>query len=506
LHQPVVAFTRGHPLALAVAADVYSQAGADVLAERLHAPEVVEALLTGFVDDLPDASHRHALQVLAEARTTTEAVLRVALVRDDVHDLFEWMRGLSFAESGPHGLFPHDLTRDVLIADLKWRDPDVRDRIQRRIRAHAVSRLRSTQSRQRELAALDFLFTEYSDPAYQAYWGDWATMGQALGQPAQLADRTSIVAMAARHEGDQAAAGVAYWFDHQPGSFIVYRRGEEVQGFLAILSMRDATRTDIESDPGTHTVWRYLQGIAPPALDRDVTMVRFLMDNDAYQRPSHLLNVIAVQHSLHVLSRPRLSWDCFAVADPEFWGPLFSHIGYERATDLDFNVDARSFGVFKRDWRTAPLTEKWAELLQYRDSQPPADEVAVLSCGSPLERPEFEAAVKQTLRNLRRPDLLARNPLLGCLLVREAAQARPATEALVELVEQAAGCLRQHPRDEKLYRVIDRTYLRPAPTQEIAAELLNLPSSTYRRHLTLGISRIASWLWDRENAPPSNGN
>jgi len=95
---------------------------------------------------------------------------------------------------------------------------------------------------------------------------------------------------------------------------------------------------------------------------------------------------------------------------------------------------------------------------------------------------------------------------LGCRLVREAAQSRPATEALVELVEQAVGCLRQHPRDEKLYRVIDRTYLRPAPTQEIAAELLDLPSSTYRRHLTLGVTHIASWLWDRENAPLSNAN
>lgn len=191
LHQPVVAFTRGHPLALAVAADVYSQAGADAVVERLHAPEVVEALLTGFVDDLPDELHRHALQVLAEARTTTEAVLRAALVRDDIHDLFEWLRGLSFVESGPHGLSSHDLARDVLIADLKWRDPEVRDGIQRRVRAHAVSRLSSTQRRQRELATLDFLFTEYSDPAFQAYWNDWATMGQALGQPAGLADRPS---------------------------------------------------------------------------------------------------------------------------------------------------------------------------------------------------------------------------------------------------------------------------------------------------------------------------
>jgi hypothetical protein len=101
--------------------------------------------------------------------------------------------------------------------------------------------------------------------------------------------------------------------------------------------------------------------------------------------------------------------------------------------------------VFKQDWRTAPLTEKWAELLQYRNSQPPADQAVAPSSNSPLERPEFEAAVKQTLRNLRRPDLLAQNPLLSCRLVREAAQAGPATETLVELIERAADLLRQHP-------------------------------------------------------------
>src|SRR5262249_55069518 len=156
------------------------------------------------------------------------------------------------------------------------------------------------------------------------------------------------------------------------------------------------------------------------------------------------------------------------------------------------------FAVFKRDWRTAPLTGKWAELLEHRRSHPPAEAAAVSSSGSLLGRAEFDAAVKQALRDLRRPDLLAHNPLLTCRLVPDAAEARPATEALVALVEQAADILRQHPRDNKLHRVIDRTYLRPAPSQEIAAELLGLPSSTYRRHLTQGVSRIASWLWDRE--------
>jgi hypothetical protein len=122
--------------------------------------------------------------------------------------------------------------------------------------------------------------------------------------------------MVARHEGDVSAACAAQWFDRQTDSFIVYRRGVEVQGFLAILSLHDGSANDIEADPVTDTVWRYLQRVAPPAVDEHVTVVRFLMDSDAYQAPSHLLNVAAVQHSLNVLNRPRLVWDCFVGAHP----------------------------------------------------------------------------------------------------------------------------------------------------------------------------------------------
>jgi hypothetical protein len=58
--------------------------------------------------------------------------------------------------------------------------------------------------------------------------------------------------------------------------------------------------------------------------------------------------------------------------------------------------------------------------------------------------------------------------------------------------------LRQHPRDDKLLRAVERTYVDPAPTQEAAAARLGLPFSTYRRHLTQGIERVVAWLWDRE--------
>ena len=45
---------------------------------------------------------------------------------------------------------------------------------------------------------------------------------------------------------------------------------------------------------------------------------------------------------------------------------------------------------------------------------------------------------------------------------------------------------------------LERTYVRPAATQERAAAALGLPFSTYRRHLTQGVDRVVAWLWDQE--------
>ncbi|NJL21123.1 MAG: hypothetical protein HC895_10360 [Leptolyngbyaceae cyanobacterium SM1_3_5] len=40
--------------------------------------------------------------------------------------------------------------------------------------------------------------------------------------------------------------------------------------------------------------------------------------------------------------------------------------------------------------------------------------------------------------------------------------------------------------------------MQPAATQEKAAELLDLPFSTFRRHLKAGITRVTEILWFQE--------
>ncbi len=119
-----------------------------------------------------------------------------------------------------------------------------------------------------------------------------------------------------------------------------------------------------------------------------------------------------------------------------------------------------------------------------------------------LAEPEFMAAVRDALRNFHRPDALRTNPLLRSRVVSESAGSGAdetgRITALRDLLKEAAESLQASPRETKRYRALYRTYFNPAPSQERAAELLDLPFSTYRRHLKGGGTRVGEILWQKE--------
>ena len=120
-HDRLVDVTHGHPLALSLLADV-AAGGGEVQIDVL-APDLVATLLRRFVDAVPVGERRRALEACALSRVTTEALIRDALGVEDAQHVFAWLRDLSFVETGSDGVLPHDLARDVLDADLRWRDP-----------------------------------------------------------------------------------------------------------------------------------------------------------------------------------------------------------------------------------------------------------------------------------------------------------------------------------------------------------------------------------------------
>ena len=119
-----------------------------------------------------------------------------------------------------------------------------------------------------------------------------------------------------------------------------------------------------------------------------------------------------------------------------------------------------------------------------------------------LSEADFAEAVRDALRDFHNTMALRQNPLLRSNLVKRqgAGEADPAAQSTVlrQLLQTTAAQLQQTPRNNKLYRALHHTYFQPAATQEQAAELLDLPFSTYRRHLRAGIDYLIETLWQQE--------
>jgi hypothetical protein len=458
------------------------------------------------VQQIPSDAHRRALEVCARTRVTTEALLREVLETADAPDLFAWLRGLSFMEQGPEGLFPHDLAREVLDADLRWRDPEGFRDLHGRVLRHLVRRFQAQSGPKQQQAYFDLVYLSRNSPLMRPYY-DWKAMGTAYAEPATPEDFPAILSMVRRHEGAASARIAAHWLDRRPEAFLALRDvGRRLIGFAAILLLEMAGPEDLDADPAVAAVWRFVQRHGPPRPGERLMLHRFMMGDQAYQDLA-IVTLVAAVASLRWLTTPGLAWSFPVLADPAARERHFAAVGFVRAAEADFEVGGRRYGVFAHDWRLEPPLA-WIERKGQLD---PAVEPAPEPLAAPsrpslvvLSEPDFGAAVRRALRDLRRPTALATNPLLRSRVAAEHAGGAPSPATLRALLREAAETLRANPKDEKLYRAVQRTYLEPAATQELAAELLGLPFSTYRYHLSGGIARLTEWLWRRELHGPKD--
>jgi hypothetical protein len=494
----LVELAHGHPLGLSLLADVVVRGG-EATVDPLT-PDLVGTLLRRFVEIVPGGRHRRALETCSLARVTTETLLREVLELEDAHDLFGWLRELAFVESGPEGVHPHDLARDALEADLRWRDPDGYRQLVRRLRGYINRRLQTShgQDQQRAIADAKYMFRRLPGVPSPV---DWAAWGQQHPEPARPADRESILGLVLAWEGEESSMLTARWWDRQPEGFFAVRDQDGlVAGFVAVLDLTRASAVDIAADPGARTAWEYAAQHSAPRPTEMITQSRFIVDRDAYQGPSPALNAVAILAMQRYLSTPNLAWDFLTLADPERWDAYFAAADQPRAKGADFSVHGRRYGLFAHDFRQVPMSallERITERALAQDIAPsPATSKPALLV---LSQSEFDDSVRQALRDLRRLDLLARSSMLRTRLVHDrAGDEEPTGATLQTLLSAAIETLRENPRNDKLWRAVERTYVRPAATQERAAAALGLPFSTYRRHLTQGMDRVVAWLWDQE--------
>ena len=366
-HDEAMAFTRGHPLALSLIADMLTRA--DRLApSRLDSePEIVRLLLEAFVQKIPSREHRLALHACVTAWTTTEATVAAALERSDVQEIFGWLERLPFVEHGPYGLFPHDLARDVVYMDFRWRDPDAAHQVAERVLGYQYERLDRTQGLERQRVWFDILFTQRYNAALRPYF-EWTTAGTAYAETATAEERTAILKMVERHEGPESAAIARYWLARQPEAFQAIRQaGGRAIGFAAHLSLREVTHADMAADPAIAHAARYADQHGGCGPDEVMLYGRFWMDAERYQALTPVFMVVAAVCSQAWIG-PKVAWSFVAMADPDLTEPMFTEIRQHRLRDADFEVDGRRYGVFGHDWRVE-TAQAWLHLKAERASR-----------------------------------------------------------------------------------------------------------------------------------------
>ncbi len=497
----IVRATHGHPLALVIAADEYAErgdvgGGSVATSTLLEHPDAAARLLGSFVDDVADPLQRQALHVIGHARRVDRALLTAVLDLDPVRadDLLEWLRERPYAQSHPDGLSVHDVVRDALDRDLRWRDRHAFVTLHRRIRDVVLHRLATTDGVDHARAAADLLFLHRGNPDAEDLWGfdDLLALTRRRATPQ---DRPAVLAAFEAVDGAERAAAVAGWLDHEAATFhVVVDAADSVTGVIVEIRLDRIDPTPV-ADPLPGLVRAELARRRPPEAG-EVVLLTLVADGRDPDSLGGFSDQVAAW-SLKEWATPRLGWVVVASTRVPTWAPLWEYLGFEPLGELA--AGDRTLGFWARDFARSDYAA-WLEALLVRELDDDGSAPPPVSAPVALAREDFDAAVRQVLRDHARPERLRDNPLLSSRLAR----GEDPVAALRDVVARAVAAVRRQARGELPAAAVDRTHLRPAATQELAAEVRGVPFGTYRRHLRAGVERVTEVLWDWElhGVPP----
>ncbi|MEV6770279.1 hypothetical protein AB0N05_16815 [Nocardia sp. NPDC051030] len=487
LRPRILRFAGGNPLALSLAA---AAAMADWGPEETWAPsaDTLRTLLAGLIGEVPTAAHRRALEVAAQAYSTSEELLAAVLPDQDAHLLFTWLRDLPFMESTHRGLYPHDAARETLAADLRWRAPNAFETMRGRLAEEYLRLLREAPEEQ-VFTVTDELFHLFRDGEVVARTRTWSREDEVHDRPLSPDDLDTVLRMAEETEGPAAADLVRYWVQRQPQAFSVYRLVStgRIVAFTARLALpAPPDPQDLATDPVVAAAWEYTEATAPVRDGEHIGISRFSVYPEKYQVPSRVIDLSSSRAQAES-ARARARAYGFAVwRDAESWSDRVA--GSLTDTGARPRVGDHTYGVFGVDWRQVPV-ETW---LRHFIS---ATAVPAPSGPSGFSRTAFDQAVREALSHWRTPTAFA-----ACALIRArlaADLANPADE-LRALLHRTVDNLAADPRGVRAREALTAAYFSSAPTQEAAARRLNLPYGTYRRHLRHGLDLLCEALWQQE--------
>lgn len=471
----IVRWAEGSPLALTLAADA-EQRGAG-WRDEADSADLVRAIVARLADPELDPEHASTLWVAAIARVTTLDLLRAALPDADAREELRWLASRTFAEPVGDGVALHELVAGALREELGRQDPLRERELRRRICDHLHDRAR----RGDVLLAIDLAHLTRS-PAIR--WGfAWQPRARFRLDELRRGDKTQIHARLESTWYEPLLEGTDRFIDRAPEHVMCVRDARDrLRGYTIALAPTDAPDFCAD-DPLLGPRLEHARRLAHPeqaVLWRDVIDLAAEPDQDVIS----MLGMAGVLRAAHF--NPH--W-AYLPINPKLPGALeFSRaLGAEHVEALDAEVGKVRIECHLVDYGPSGVLGAQRDVI-YR-------ELGVAPPAGADSRAPLTAAVRDALRNIDRPDVLACSKLAsGGTLQERAASVRSLLE------EAAEHAFAPGAKDQLTRQALIRGYLDPAPSHELAAEQLSLSRSAYFRRLQRATERVANYIAAKRGA------
>jgi len=256
--------THGHPLALSLAVEV-AQRNPGKPIDLTDNPDVVDTLFRRFIDKVPTDAHRRALSLCARSLYTPQRLLGDLVSPALAGDLMHWLAGLPFIKHERRGLVPHDIARDIIAADARWRDPDDFAVTQLHLRQWWRSRMLEANDDALDDALRDYLFLGRLVPNWRGALV-FDQLGAGWYETPRPEEFDTLGQLVARHVGPEHGAIVRRWLD-RPECEPTVTRGDDGQPIALGCTLRLRGAVPEVADPVIDVIMRRLQleGAAPAA-------------------------------------------------------------------------------------------------------------------------------------------------------------------------------------------------------------------------------------------------
>ena len=350
---------RGHPLALALLADA-ARTGV-VPTSLADVPALVTALLDTLLRGAPTQAHVEGLAVCTTAWVTTEDLLR-DVVGDGAPEVWAWLERRPFIVSGPRGLTPHDLARDVLDTEFERRSPERYRSLHRIVHDHTVAALRAAHGAERQVRAQQLMHLHRRAP-FTAVTKALRGQGSTALVPAKPGEREQVLSLIERFEGPASVELAAAWLDHQPDELSVVRAEEGVRGYAYHIFHPTGSALE-DRDPVVRAALDHVAHHGPTRPGERVNIARFFGGRHEHQRDLYAVLAGPVSSLVEWVTRP-LAWSFVIVTDTAYWEPIFDYLGFARLIEIEVGgLGHVGYGV---DWRRLPV-EVWLDLMNERNT------------------------------------------------------------------------------------------------------------------------------------------